>query len=108
MAPPTAPGRSARLATEEVVMTAPETRVVTCPHCGLEQYAIITHYDRALDDDWDDGVCLACAQPIVFGAMRFNFHRAHARHLGSCVATKRPLIETGWADEQRDSQFGAT
>jgi len=46
-------------------MSAPETRVVTCPHCGLEQYAIITHNDRAIDDDWDDGVCVACAQPIV-------------------------------------------
>ena len=51
--------------TEEVVMTAPETRVVTCPHCGFEQYAIITHYDRDIDDDWDDGACLRCAIPII-------------------------------------------
>jgi hypothetical protein len=52
-------------AIQEVVMTAPETRVITCPQCGFEQYAIITYYDRAIDDDWDDGTCLQCAKLII-------------------------------------------
>lgn len=46
-------------------MTAPEIRVVTCPHCGSKQYAIITHYARPIDEDWDDGACLRCAKPII-------------------------------------------
>jgi hypothetical protein len=49
----------------EAIVRPPETRFVTCPFCGAKQYAVITRYERAKDDDWDDGACFQCATPII-------------------------------------------
>ena len=49
----------------EAVVRPPETRFVTCPFCGAKQYAVVTRYERAKDNDWDDGACFQCATPII-------------------------------------------
>ena len=42
-----------------------ETRVVICPFCGTLNRAVLSYRSRTKDDDWDDGACTRCAQPII-------------------------------------------